>query len=1001
MLKKIISLLAAAAILASLCAGVVFAADQRIVIGEGTGFIGDTVNIPVTVENNPGMWGMDLTVSYDITALKLKDVINGSVYADSELTKGNFESGSYKLSYESAELADTTKSGILATLVFEIKDTAEEKTYDIEASYKKGDIVNIDEKAVDFELVNGSVTVTEEPKKDITGAKLDSATYGYDGAVKSLIVKGTLPKGAEVTYENNSQSDAGVYDVTATIRAEGYNDKVLSAKLTINKKALTVTGLKAENKTYDGTADAVITGGTLTGAIKGDDVTAKMPEKGTFKSKDAAKGIAVSYGEIVLSGEKAKNYTVTQPALKADIAKASLTVKAEDEYIIKGQKPKLNYTVTEGTLFGDDKLTGALSTKADGTKTGEFAITQGTLKAPSNYTLKFVGGKVFVTDRTPQNITVAEIGEKTYGDGAFKIEVTKDAVSNLDAFTFESSNKDVAEVSADGTVTIKAAGEANITVKEAGNDTYAPFEKTVKLTVGKVQITVTAEANSKKVGAADPELRYSYTGKLIAPDTFTGALAREKGETVGKYDILIGTLAINSNYDITYNKAVFEIFDKTPQNITVAEIGEKTYGDGAFKIEVTKDAVSNLDAFTFESSNKDVAEVSADGTVTIKAAGEANITVKEAGNDEYAPFEKTVKLTVGKKAVTVTGINLDEKTAELQGLLEADTEVKLDFSKIAITLGDAVDETTSNAVVTGFALTGAKAENYIVTTESINATVKNENTVKITLSADKGTVTGAGTYLKGSEVTVTAAANSGYKFSGWYEGDKAVSADSEYTFTAEGDRELTAKFKKKSSGGGSSSSGSYKVSFETNGGSGVSGITVKKGQKIGDIEEPVKEGFVFGGWYSDKELTKPYDENAEVTASVTLYALWKVDPKRQIILTIDKTDAKVFGEKKSNDVAPIIKNERTMLPARFVAESLGAKVEWNEEAKTVTITKDKTVIVITIGSDKATVNGKEVALDSPAFIENNRTYTPIRFISENLGAEVEWDEETRKVTITK
>ena len=102
MLKKIISLLAAAAILASLCAGVVFAADQRIVIGEGTGFVGDTVNIPVTVENNPGMWGMDLTVSYDITALKLKDVINGGVYADSELTKGNFESGSYKLSYESA-----------------------------------------------------------------------------------------------------------------------------------------------------------------------------------------------------------------------------------------------------------------------------------------------------------------------------------------------------------------------------------------------------------------------------------------------------------------------------------------------------------------------------------------------------------------------------------------------------------------------------------------------------------------------------------------------------------------------------------------------------------------------------------------------------------------------------------------------------------------------------------------------------------------------------------
>lgn len=837
-MKKFISLILAAALMLTLIANTAFAADSMQIIAgnvsveEGT----KTVEVDITIPNNPGIATVNFNIDYDGSVMKLKKVTKGEIFTEDVNCNVNAKPASLLL-YTGA--GNKEKSGVLATLTFEIKDGTPAGKYDIVLSEKAGGgVLDIDENKVPYEFVNGSVTVTEEPKKDITGAKLVSAAYGYDGAVKSLVVKGTLPKGAEVTYENNSQSDAGVYDVTATIRAEGYNDKVLSAKLTINKKALTVTGLKAENKTYDGTADAVITGGTLAGAIKGDDVTVKMPEKGTFKSKDAAKGIAVSYGKIVLSGEKAKNYTLTQPALKADIAKASLTVKAEDEYIIKGQKPKLNYTVTEGALFGDDKLTGALSTKADGTKTGEFAITQGTLKVPSNYTIKFVGGKVFVTDRTPQNITVAEIGEKTYGDGAFKIEVTKDAVSNLDSFTFESSNPSVAEVSSDG-------------------------------------------------------------------------------------------------------------------------------------------------------------------TVTVKAVGEANITVKEAGNDEYAPFEKTLKLTVGKKAVTVTGINLDEKTAELTGLLEADTEVKLDFSKIAVTLGDAVDETTSNAVVKGFALTGAKAENYIVATESINATVKNENTVKITLSADKGTVTGAGTYLKGAKVTVTAAANSGYKFLSWCEGDKAVSADYEYTFTAEGDRELTAKFRRKSSGGGSSSSGSYKVSFESNGGSGVSGITVKKGQKIGDIKEPVKEGFVFGGWYSDKELTKLYDENAEVTASVTLYALWKVDPKRQIVLTIDRTDAKVFGEKKANDVAPVIKNERTMLPARFVAESLGAKVEWNGEAKTVTITKDETVIVITIGSDKATVNGKDVTLDSPAFIENNRTYTPIRFISENLGAEVEWDGETRKVTITK
>ena len=96
-----------------------------------------------------------------------------------------------------------------------------------------------------------------------------------------------------------------------------------------------------------------------------------------------------------------------------------------------------------------------------------------------------------------------------------------------------------------------------------------------------------------------------------------------------------------------------------------------------------------------------------------------------------------------------------------------------------------------------------------------------------------------------------------------------------------------------------------------------------------------------------------------------------------------------------------------MLPARFVAENLGAKVEWDGEKQLVTITgknlktDENVTILITIGSATVKVNGKEIKLDSPAFIENDRTYTPIRFISENLGASVEWVEKEQNVIITK
>ena len=122
---------------------------------------------------------------------------------------------------------------------------------------------------------------------------------------------------------------------------------------------------------------------------------------------------------------------------------------------------------------------------------------------------------------------------------------------------------------------------------------------------------------------------------------------------------------------------------------------------------------------------------------------------------------------------------------------------------------------------------------------------------------------------------------------------------------------------------------------------------------------------------------------------------------KDIILTIDKKEASVFGEIKENDVAPLIINGRTMLPARFVTEALGGTVSWDGEKREVIIEKEVLKLVLTIDKDTAILNGEEVKLDSPATIIEGRTYTPVRFIAEALGASVSWNAETREVTITK
>ncbi|MBQ6999000.1 MAG: hypothetical protein IJN62_04350 [Clostridia bacterium] len=145
------------------------------------------------------------------------------------------------------------------------------------------------------------------------------------------------------------------------------------------------------------------------------------------------------------------------------------------------------------------------------------------------------------------------------------------------------------------------------------------------------------------------------------------------------------------------------------------------------------------------------------------------------------------------------------------------------------------------------------------------------------------------------------------------------------------------------------------------------------------------------------EETKNNDENKENSTTPNTEKT-----TNNIVLTIGDTNINLFGNTIKNDVAPKLVNDRTMLPARIIAESLGATVTWTAaEPNKVLIEKGETVIIITIGSDIATVNDEEIKLDSPAFIENDRTYIPTRFLSEKLGATVEWIGETSQVIITK
>lgn len=110
---------------------------------------------------------------------------------------------------------------------------------------------------------------------------------------------------------------------------------------------------------------------------------------------------------------------------------------------------------------------------------------------------------------------------------------------------------------------------------------------------------------------------------------------------------------------------------------------------------------------------------------------------------------------------------------------------------------------------------------------------------------------------------------------------------------------------------------------------------------------------------------------------------------------------KVFldGNQLLFDVPPVIENDRTLVPMRAIFEALGAEILWDENTKTVTAVKGDVKISLTVGSKTAYKNGEPFVLDVPAKIVDGRTMVPLRFISESLGAGVYWEGSTQTVRI--
>lgn len=527
--------------------------------------------------------------------------------------------------------------------------------------------VNITDDA--YQIAGGSATASMKIKPvEITISATDKEKYvGQEDPELEYSQNGTVYPGDGqiiVDLERTGTDEPGVYDIVAkTLTAPSDNYTLI-----FEKGTFTVHAQKTQNVVVAGIPDSVTYGDAPIAVTVTPDPEANLSEYSVLSSDENVlkyedgKLSVVGAGETDITVSVAGNveYAAYTYEKHVVVNPMTVTVKADDKQMRVGEAvPELTYTFSDNVE--QDDFTGALAHNGgDNPTAGIYDITQGTLalKDSKNYKMEFTGAKLTVTDKLLQNVTITGVPDAaTYGDAPYPITVTPDPEANLNDVTY-TWKEDSAAQFADGQIVILKAGTAVLYVSIAGNADYAPFTKTLEFEVAPRQVTVTVTPNqAKRVGTDDPE-SFAYTYEpadvLVGEDTFSGALEREPGEEVGTYPINIGTLTLGPNYEITFVGAEFEITEKTPQQITLDPIADKTYGDAPFTVTAKPDPNTNLTDFRYYSSNPEVATVDEmTGEVTIVAGGITNITAKEMGNDEYAVSEATQMLTVHKKDLTV------------------------------------------------------------------------------------------------------------------------------------------------------------------------------------------------------------------------------------------------------------------------------------------------------------------------------------------------------------
>jgi len=375
------------------------------------------------------------------------------------------------------------------------------------------------------------------------------------------------------------------------------------------------------------------------------------------------------------------------------------------------------------------------------------------------------------------------------------------------------------------------------------------------------------------------------------------------------------------------------------------------------------DTTEDLGDVTWTSADETIATVDANGVVTGVKAGETTITAK-AGD-----FTATCKVTVNKKSSSSSSSSGSSGSSSTTNKTESTTTTTTttpNGTKVETTTETTKDGTTVETVTT----TTASGE----TSTTVTSTLDNGSSVTNTDEA--------------VNVEVNEVSNSVVN-----KAEEAVKADANVDVVGDKDNAVNVSATKTSNGATQNTFSeplNVTVPVTKTDLSNVEDTSKLTLAKVVTNADGTTELVYMGGSYDESTgtFTGKVDEAGD-------YILVEKDDLVKIELTIDDNTVKTNDKHHELDVAPEINEaNRTMLPLRYVGEALGCKVDWNDATRTITISKDGKTFNMTIDQ---IIPGFGAA----PTIKDNRTLVPIRYISEMLGANVIWDPVDRQVIIVQ